>query len=80
VRELLSAVIKDDNTKIERKTKWDGDRLVSDITDALAGKITQTYALDPERHQLRITANVEGGRGGQPRTVTHVYEADVADD
>jgi hypothetical protein len=69
--------IKDDNTKIERKTRWDGDRLVSDITGALAGKITQTYALDPERHQLRITANLEGGRGGQPRTVTHVYDADL---
>jgi len=65
--------IKDDNTGIERKTRWDGDKLVSDISGAGPGKITQTYVVDPEHHQLRITASLEGGRG-QPRTVTHVYD------
>jgi hypothetical protein len=65
--------IKDDNTGIERKTRWDGDKLVSDISGAGPGKITQTYVVDPEHHRLRITASLEGGRG-QPRTVTHVYD------
>jgi hypothetical protein len=65
--------IKDDNTGIERKTRWDGDKLVSDISGAGPGKITQTYVVDPEHHQLRITASLEDGRG-QPRTVTHVYD------
>ena len=65
--------IKDDNTGIERKTRWDGDKLVSDISGAGPGKITQTYVVDPEHHQLRITASLQGARG-QPRTVTHVYD------
>jgi hypothetical protein len=65
--------IKDDNTGIERKTRWDGDKLVSEISGAGPGKITQTYAVEPEHHELRITASVEGGRG-PARTVTHVYD------
>jgi hypothetical protein len=67
--------ITDDNTKIERRTHWDGDKLVSEITGVGRGKIRQTYALDPERHQLRIVASLEGGRDGRTRTVTHVYDA-----
>jgi hypothetical protein len=68
--------ITDDNTRIERKTRWEGDKLVSEITGAGPGKIRQTYALDPERHLLRITATIDGGgRAGPSRTVTHVYDA-----
>jgi hypothetical protein len=65
--------IKDDNTKIERKTKWDGPRLVSEISGLGPGKMTQTFSLDPERHQLRVVMQMEG-RSGQPRTITHVYD------
>jgi hypothetical protein len=68
--------IKDDSTKIERKTKWDGYKLVSEIGGAGPGKITQTYTVDPESHQLRIAMQMEGGRGGQARTITHVYDRD----
>src|SRR5205085_11819085 len=32
--------IKDENTKIERKTKWDGGKLVSEISGLGQGKIT----------------------------------------
>jgi hypothetical protein len=66
--------IKDDNTKIERKTKWDGNRLVSEISGAGPGKITQTYMVDPDARQLRVTMQMQGGRDGQSRTVTHVYD------
>jgi hypothetical protein len=70
--------VKDDNTKIERKTKWDGDKLVSEISGAGQRKITQSFAVDPEHHQLRITAQFEpGGRNTEPRTITHVYDADA---
>ena len=69
--------IKDDNTKIERKTKWDGRTLVSEISGLGPGKMTQAFAVDPEAKQLRITVVMDGGRSGQPRTITQVYDADA---
>jgi hypothetical protein len=69
--------IKDDNTKIERKTRWDGAKLVSEINGAGPGKITQTLSVDTEARQLKVTALVEGGRNNQKRTITHVYDADA---
>jgi len=70
--------IKDDNTGIERKTKWDSGKLVSEISGLGPGKATQTFAVDPEHHQLKITVQMEGrgGRSNQPRTITTVYDAD----
>ncbi|HKB12989.1 MAG TPA: hypothetical protein VKD69_20135 [Vicinamibacterales bacterium] len=72
--------VKDENTGVERKTKWDGAKLVSEISGLRAGKATQTFVVVPETHQLRVTVQMEGrgGRGGnQPRTITHVYDADA---
>ena len=69
--------IKDENTSIERKTKWDGGKLVVEMTGLGSGKITQTYGSDPEHRQLRVTALVEGRGGQSPRTITHVYDADT---
>jgi len=70
--------IKDENTGIERKTKWDSGKLVSEISGLGPGKTVQTFALDPEHHQLKITVQMEGrGRSGQPRTITHVYDTDA---
>ena len=66
--------IKDDNTKIERKTKWDGPKLVSEISGLGRGKITQTFSVDPEHRQLHLVVQMEGGRSGKPRTITHVYD------
>jgi hypothetical protein len=68
--------IKDENTKIERKTKWDGGKLVSEINGLGRGKMTQTFAVDPEGKQLRMIVVMERGRGGQPQTVTQVYDLD----
>ena len=68
--------IKDENTKVERKTKWDGGKLVSEINGLGPGKMTQSFAVDPDAKQLRITLVMEGGRSNQPRTITHVYDAD----
>jgi hypothetical protein len=69
--------IKDDNTKIERKTRWDGGKLVSEINGLGPGKMTQTFAVDAESHQLRIALQMEGGRSSQARTITAVYDADA---
>ena len=68
--------VKDENTGIERRTRWDAGKLVSEISGAGGMKLTETYALVPETHQLRISVQIEGGRGGQARTVTHVYDSD----
>jgi hypothetical protein len=66
--------IKDENTGVERKTKWDGGKLVSEVSGLGPGKMTQTFAVDPESHQLRVSVQMEGGRSRQPRTVAHVYD------
>jgi hypothetical protein len=68
--------IKDDNTRIERRTRWDGTRLISEINGAGRGKITQIFTLDPDSRRLRIAVQMEGGRDGPARTITHVYDRD----
>ena len=40
--------IKDENTGIERRTKWDAGKLVSEVTGLGSGKIIETYAIDPD--------------------------------
>jgi hypothetical protein len=69
--------VKDDSTKIERKTKWDGGKLVSEISGAGPGKITETYSVDPDHHQLIVAIQMESSRmpqGAQgPR---RVYDAE----
>jgi len=67
--------IKDDSTKLERKTKWDGGKLVSEIGGLPTGKITQTWSVDPERHQLHIT--LEGDNQKRLISVARVYDADA---
>jgi len=66
--------IKDENTNVERKTKRDGGKLVSEITGLGNGKITETYAVDEEHKQLRVTLEIEGRE--RKATTTRVYDAD----
>jgi hypothetical protein len=68
--------IKDENTNAERRTRWDAGTLVSEISGLGPGKITQTFGVDPATRQLRIVLLLEGGRDSQPRTITHLYDAD----
>jgi hypothetical protein len=68
--------IKDENTNVERKTKWDGGKLVSEINGLGPGRMTQTFSVDPDGKQLRITLVMEDGRSKEPRTRTQVYDAD----
>jgi hypothetical protein len=69
--------IKDENTKIDRKTKWDGGKLVSEVSGVGPGKITETYAIEPEHHQLLVNVAMENSRMPQPRTEHRVYDADA---
>jgi hypothetical protein len=64
--------VKDESTKTERKTKWDGAKLVSEISGLGPRKITETYSVDSERHQLHIDVQVEQ----RPDPIHRVYDAD----
>ena len=66
--------VKDENTKIERKTKWDGAKLVSEVNGLGRGKITETYTVDSETHRLTVSLLIEGGRNNQTRTLNRVYD------
>lgn len=46
--------IKEEASGIERKTRWDGEKLVTEINGLGRGKATETYAIDPETHQLIV--------------------------
>jgi len=70
--------IKDENTKIERKTRWDAGKLVSEINGMGPGKITETYSIDPQAHQLHVTVTMEGGRMPKPVAMNRVYDAGSA--
>jgi hypothetical protein len=65
--------IKDDATGIERKTKWDGEKLVSEISGAGSGKITETYTVDSEG-RLRVTLQMENLRASAGGIIHRVYD------
>jgi len=66
--------IKDESTGVERKTKWDAGKLVSEISGLGRGKITETYAVDAGSKQLRVRLDVDGVR---ETTQTRVYDLDA---
>jgi hypothetical protein len=65
--------IKDESTGIERKTKWDAGKLVSEVNGLGRGKITETYSVDAEAKQLRIKLDIDGPRKASQ---TRVYDLD----
>jgi hypothetical protein len=69
--------VKDENTKVERKTKWDAGRLVSEIDGLGRGKITETYSIDPEKHQLTMIVHSEKSGNRPAMTMHRVYDADA---
>jgi hypothetical protein len=54
--------VKDDSTGIERKTRWDKAQLVSEISGVGNGKVTQTFAANPDTHQLTVTLDFGDNR------------------
>ena len=69
-----SSKVKDESTGIERKTHWDRDQLVTEISGLQGGKITETYAIDPESHRLTVTVDAAGARGGAQPPRHRVYD------
>jgi len=67
--------VKDESTNFERRTKWEGGKLVSEIKGD-AGRITETYSADPSHHELLVTVRVEASGGEQAARLFHrVYTA-----
>jgi len=66
--------IKDESTNSERKTAWEAGKLVSEIKGLGQGKITETYEVDAERRQLRVTLQIEAPQ--RKTTLNRVYDAD----
>ena len=66
--------VKDDSTGIERKSKWDGNKLVSDITGAGPGKITETYLIDQEHGRLNVTVETDNSRAPNRAIIRRVYD------
>jgi hypothetical protein len=65
--------IKDESTKIERKTVWDGGKLVSELNGLGRNKMTETYSVDAEHKQLHVTLAIDNqGK----TTVKRLYDAD----
>jgi hypothetical protein len=65
--------VKDESTGIERKTKWDGGKLVSEVSGLGPGKITESYSVDGELKQLRVALAIDGPR---KTSLTRVYDLD----
>jgi len=65
--------IKDESTGVERKTKWLGGKLVSEVSGLGRGKITETYSVETDAKQLRVKLDVDGAR---KTTQTRVYDLD----
>jgi len=55
--------IKDEASGIERKTHWEGEKLVSEISGLGRGKATQTFSVDPQTHQLVVVFDADAANG-----------------
>ena len=69
--------IKDESTGLARKTKRENGALVSEITGG-PNKIIETYAVDPEHHQLTVTVKIDNSRLPNGGVVRHVYDPERA--
>jgi hypothetical protein len=67
--------IKDESTGLARKTRWENGSLVSEITGG-PDKMTETYVIDPEHHQLIVTVRIDNSRMPNGGVIRHVYDAD----
>lgn len=57
--------VKDESTGIERRTRWEPGKLVSEVSGVMGGRVTETYAVQPETGRLEIVVAMQGGDGGR---------------
>lgn len=69
--------IKDESTNIERKTKWEDGKLVSEISGS-AGHATETYSVNPTLHELLVVVRLElSGSEENARMFHRLYTLDA---
>jgi hypothetical protein len=66
--------VKDESTGIERRSRWEGDRLISEISGAVGGKVVETYTVEAESQRLVVSVQPEGGRGRDLGVRRRVYD------
>jgi hypothetical protein len=68
---------KDASTGLERQTEWENGKLVSKISGSL-GKITETYSVDTDHHELMVITRIESPEHQDRTRVFHrLYSAEV---
>jgi len=61
--------------KYTRKSRWEGDAMVSEVAIENGPTLVEKYEVIAEGTQLRVAITAKGGGGKEAeRTVTHVYE------
>ncbi len=66
-----------DNGTVETKTKWEPTDLVIETALDNGMKVSQTYAIAPDRRQLVVQTKMEGGHsqdGNERPPITHYYD------
>jgi hypothetical protein len=64
--------------KYTRKSKWEGDAMVSEVAIENGPTFVEKYELIADGTQLRVSITSKGGAGKDTeRTITHVYERPV---
>jgi hypothetical protein len=64
-----------DPTLEEVSARWDGSRLVTDEKAPHNGKMSRTFEVSSDGHQLLETVRVTDSKGNHPITVNYVYDA-----
>jgi len=68
--------IKDESTNIERKTRWEEGKLVTEISGT-SGRATETYLVNPAQHELLVVVRLESGRDETARLLHRLYTLDA---
>jgi hypothetical protein len=58
----------------EFKTHWEGQRLVAESKLKHAGKLTETYEVNPDGKQLYVTERLDNSSLGAPLVIRRVYD------
>lgn len=69
--------IKDESTNVERKTRWEDGKLVSEI-GGTNGRATETYSVNPTQHELLVIVRLESsGSDENVRMLHRLYTLDA---